>query len=94
MRRKRRTFSIEFKLKVILEALKERLTLTELSQKYDLHPNQISKWKLDFIENAKHNLDQSKDDKNRNKEVEIEQLYSKIGKLQMEIDFLKKKLYP
>ena len=94
MRRKRRTFTAEFKLKVIMEALKERLTLTEMSQKFDLHPNQISKWKLDFIENARQNLDQVKDDGRHLKEVEIEQLYSKVGKLQMEIDFLKKKLYP
>lgn len=94
MKRKRRTFTAEFKLKVIMEALKERLTLIEMSQKFDLHPNQISKWKLDFIENAKQNLAQVKDDNSRAKEVEAEQLYSKIGKLQMEIDFLKKKLYP
>jgi len=94
MRRKRRTFTAEFKLKVIIEALKERLTLTEMSQKFDIHPNQISKWKLDFIENAKKNLSQTKDNNGQKKEIEIEQLYNKIGRLQMEIDFLKKKLYP
>ncbi len=77
-----------------MEALKERLTLTEMSQKFDIHPNQISKWKLDFIENAKQNLDHNKDNSSRIKEVEIEQLYNKIGKLQMEVDFLKKKLNP
>lgn len=92
MRRKRRTFTAEFKLKVILEALKERLSLTELSQKFDLHPNQISKWKADFIETAKINLATKNDVKAQEKEVEIEQLYSKIGKLQMEIDYFKKKL--
>lgn len=94
MSRKRRTFTAAFKLKVILEALKERLTLTQMSQKYDLHPNQISKWKLDFIENAKQHLCPSKNDRHQKKEAEIEQLYTKIGRLQMEIDFLKKKLYP
>jgi transposase-like protein len=93
MRRKRRTFTAEFKLKVIMEALKERLSLTEMSQKFDLHPNQISKWKTDFIETAKTNLTSSKETKNQDQEVEIEQLYNKIGRLQMEIDFLKKKLY-
>ena len=56
MRRKRRTFTSEFKLKVILDSLKERESLSELSQKYDLHQNQISKWKNEFIENAKSNL--------------------------------------
>ena len=52
MKRKRRTFSAEFKLKVILAALQERETLSELAQKYDLHPNQISKWKTDFLDRA------------------------------------------
>jgi len=43
MKRKRRTFKFEFKLKVILAALQERESLSELAQKCDLHPNQISK---------------------------------------------------
>ena len=45
MGRKRRTFSAAFKHKVAVEALTERYTLSELAQKYDLHPNQIVKWK-------------------------------------------------
>ena len=88
MRRKRRTFSSEFKLKVILDSLKERESLSELSQKYDLHQNQISKWKNDFIENAKLNLVASNKSQDNNKEQEQEKLYGKIGKLQMEVDFL------
>lgn len=92
MRRKRRTFSSKFKLKVILDSLKERESLSELSQKYDLHQNQISKWKNDFIENAKSNLAVSNKALNKDKDQELEKLYSKIGKLQMEVDFLKKKL--
>jgi transposase len=48
MKKKRRTFRADFKLKVILAALQERETLSELSQKYDLHPNQISNGRLNF----------------------------------------------
>lgn len=92
MRRKRRTFSSKFKLKVILDCLKERESLSELSQKYDLHQNQISKWKNDFIENAKLNLAASNKSQENKKDQDIEKLYGKIGKLQMEVDFLKKKL--
>jgi len=92
MRRKRRTFSSEFKLKVILDSLKERESLSELSQKYDLHQNQISKWKNEFIENAKLNLVASNKSQDKKKEQDVEKLYGKIGKLQMEVDFLKKKL--
>ena len=92
MRRKRRTFSSEFKLKVILESLKERESLSELSQKFDLHQNQISKWKNDFLDNVKSYLVASNVTQDNKKDQDIEKLYSKIGKLQMENDFLKKKL--
>ena len=91
MSKKRRKFSAEFKLKVILESLKERSTVRELCQKYELHPNQISKWKQDFLANAKSFLGPAPG-KDSSLEDEKEELYSKIGKLQMEIDFLKKKL--
>lgn len=92
MKRKRRTFSAEFKLKVILEALQERETLSELSQKYDLHPNQISKWKADFLEHAAHYLKPSGKKGKDDEQVDLNELYAKIGQLQIELDFLKKKL--
>ena len=50
-KRKRRTFTPDFKARVVLEALKERATLAELAQKYDLQPMQISKWKREFKDN-------------------------------------------
>ena len=92
MKRKRRTFSAEFKLKVILAALQERETLSELAQKYDLHPNQISKWKTDFLDNATHYMKSSGKQSKDEDQVELTELYAKIGQLQMELDFLKKKL--
>jgi len=92
MKRKRRTFSAAFKLKVILAALQERETLTELSQKYELHPNQISKWKTEFLANAAHYLKPPDKGSKDEEQVEVKELYAKIGELQMELDFLKKKL--
>lgn len=92
MRRKRRTFSTDFKLKVILAALQERETLSELSQRFDLHPNQISKWKTDFIDNAELYLKPPNKSSQDKDSVDVNELYSKIGQLQMELDFLKKKL--
>ena len=44
----RRKFTSEFKKQVVLEALKERETLSELAQKYDVHPQQITTWKAHF----------------------------------------------
>ncbi len=48
----RRRFSSKFKTKVVLEALKERHSLSELAQKYELHIAQISKWKQEFLSEA------------------------------------------
>ena len=92
MKRQRRKFSKEFKLKVVLEALKERHTLSELSQKYELHPNQISSWKQDFLKKAGE-VFTNKSLEDKDDEQEKEKLYAKIGALQMEVDFLKKKLF-
>lgn len=92
MKKQRRKFSKEFKLQVVLEALKERLTLNDLSQKYELHPNQISAWKQDFLNKAEQVFSSPAPDSS-DKESETERLYAKIGQLQMEVEFLKKKLF-
>lgn len=93
MKKQRRKFTKEFKLKVVLEALKERLTLSELSQKYELHPNQISAWKQDFLSKAGQVFATPAGAAvAETTEAEKEKLYAKIGQLQMEVEFLKKKL--
>ncbi|NGZ89259.1 transposase [Psychroflexus maritimus] len=53
MRKSRRKFTSEFKTKVALEALKERYSLSELAERFELHPNQISQWKQEFLEKSK-----------------------------------------
>jgi len=93
MKQKRRKFSTQFKLKVVLEALKERETLSELAQKFDLHPNQISKWKSHFLDNAATFMSPKDKSKDNESSADLDELYAKIGKLQMELDFLKKKLF-
>ncbi|PKQ63603.1 transposase [Labilibaculum filiforme] len=91
MKRTRRKFTSAFKSKVAIEALKERETLAVLAERFELHPNQISQWKQEFLENSS----QIFEGKNTTKETEgidTEKLYSKIGKLEMENEFLKKNL--
>lgn len=73
-----------------IEALKERETLSELSRKYELHPNIISKWKKEFLDKADQVFESKKSE--LDPEVDIEKLYAKIGKLEIERDFLKKNL--
>lgn len=91
MKQTRRKFSTDFKLKVILDSLTERETLSVLSQKYELHPNQISQWKQEFLDKAKQILE-SKKEKPLKEEQDRDLLFAKIGQLQVELDFLKKKL--
>ena len=89
MKQKRRKFSSAFKAKVAIEALKERETLAELSKRFEVHPNMISKWKQEFLEKSAEIFHKKSDSET---EVDADKLYSKIGQLEMENDFLKKSL--
>ena len=98
MKRSRRKFTPAFKAKVAIEALKERQTLAELAEKFELHPNQISQWKQEFIAGSEQVFETVKSpqvsapDSGQVTEAEAKELYAKIGQLQMERDFLKKSL--
>ena len=85
---KRKNYSPEFKAKVALEAIREEMTLAELSKKYSVHPNMISAWKRAAIANMAQAFDRSKPGEARASEAEIEKLHSKIGQLVVERDFL------
>ena len=90
----RRKFTSEFKAKVALSAIKEQKTVTELAQEYELHPNQINSWKKEFVTNSFLIFESGSGKKGQEESVEKEKekLYSKIGQLQIEVDFLKKAL--
>ena len=94
MKRSRRTFSADFKAKVAIEAIKEVKTVSELAQIYQVHPNLIGLWKKEFLSNAGkvftantyeteelHRLKKENDD-----------LVHQIGKLTVDINWLKKKV--
>ena len=88
MKAKRRKFSGAYKARVAIEALKERETLAELSKRFEVHPTMISKWKQEFIERAGEIFETTPPEKEN--EEKIARLYTKIGRLEMERDWLKK----
>ena len=88
----RRVHPPAFKAKVALEAIKEQKTIAELSSIYSVHSTQITKWKkkaLDFIQQIF--SDKLKSQQKSDDEL-IQELYKQIGKLQVEKDWLKKKI--
>jgi transposase len=93
MKGKRRKFSPAFKAKIAIEALKERESLADLSNRFEVHPNMISKWKQEFLENSSV-VFEKENGKEQSQElnVDAEKLYAKIGRLELENDFLKKNL--
>ena len=93
-RRKRRTFTPDFKARVVLEALKERSTIAELAQKYDLQPMQISKWKREFKDNMTQVFEKPKANEKKELQEREAELYEQIGRLNMQLEWLKKKIDP
>lgn len=90
MKQSRRKFSASFKAKVAIEAIKEREAIHELASKYEVQASQINTWKREFLDNAEAAFTSEKPSwKDDSKEKE---LYSKIGELQIQVDFLKKVL--
>ena len=89
----RRKYTAEFKFKVSMEALQERSTLSELSKRYEVHPNMITQWKKSLMDNGLNVFQDSHPEKD-NRDKLIESLYKEIGSLTMDVNFLKKKLGP
>lgn len=90
----RRKFSAEFKAKIAIEAIKERYSIEEIAHKHEIHPNQVSAWKREFLSNASmafSSVDNISAEK-KHQESNIEKLYAQIGQLKVENDWLKKKL--
>jgi transposase len=90
MKAKRKKHSATFKAQVVLEALKERETLAELSKRFEVHAQIISNWKQEFLKKAETVFEKKYPE--TDKSEDLEKLYAKIGQLEIEKDFLKKNL--
>ena len=91
-KRTRRKFSGDFKAKVALEALKAQETVNQIATRHEVHPHQVTQWKQQLLRQAPAAFAQSAVP-NRDDGVE-EELYAQIGRLKMELEWLKKKLGP
>jgi transposase len=88
----RRKFTAEFKAKVAIEALKERESVIDLAKRFDLHPNQITNWKREFLDKASFVFSEGSAVLEKTEDKEKQKLYEVIGQQKVEIDFLKKAL--
>ncbi|MCS0585562.1 IS3 family transposase [Massilia pinisoli] len=90
--KKRRVHTAEFKAKVGLEAVRGLKTVTEIAQEYGVHPVLVGQWKKEILENAGALFDVKRGPKPVDESSPEDKLYSEIGKLKMQVDWLKKKL--
>jgi len=88
---KRKRYTNEFRAKVALDAVKSQKTVSELASEYGVHASQINDWKkrlLDALPGVFNGRQQRQEEAH---EAEKDRLYQQIGKLQVEVDWLKKK---
>ena len=93
MARKRMVRGPAFKAKVALAAARGDKTLSELASKFKVHPTQISEWKKQLLEGAVAIFENGRKGKRKppDNEVEAQDLYEQIGRLKVEVEWLKKK---
>jgi transposase-like protein len=88
----RRFHSPAFKAKVAMEALKETKTIAELSSTYSVHSTQITKWKKQALNILTLGFGTGQKQRDKDDRELVQELYQQIGKLKVELDFLKKKM--
>lgn len=91
MSRKRNTYSAPFKAQVALAAVKGDKTVNELASIHQVHPTLIHGWKKHLLGGIEDIFAQPAKDASSDHEAEKNQLYEQIGRLQMEVSWLKKK---
>ncbi len=88
---KRKTYTAAFKAKVGLEAIRGIQTINEIGQAYGVHPAQVGQRKREIQEQAETLFEKKRGPKKADGPGEPDRLYSEIGRLKVELDWLKKK---
>ena len=96
MSKKTRNHSADFKFRVAVEALGELKTTSELASEYDIHPTLVRRWKKQLQEGGASIFSHPASQKQKEKEASRQEseLYEQIGRLKMELEWLKKKVAP
>ncbi len=89
-KRMRKRYEASFKARVALAALKDDKTLSELASEMEVHPTQISDWKWRLLEEGARVFQTNGASQQRQHEAEQAELYGQIGRLKMELEWLKK----
>lgn len=92
MTKHRQRRSAQFKFQVALEATKETQTLSQLASSYDVHPTQIAQWKRQLLEGGSNLFGQQHLREQHEQTARETELFEQIGRLKMELEWLKKKL--
>jgi transposase-like protein len=92
MRKQRRQFSAKFKFQVALEALKELKTINEIASVHEVHPTQVKQWKKQLQDGGAEVFDEKAGQTAQAQAEKETTLYEQIGRLQMEMAWLKKKV--
>jgi len=88
--KKRKVHTAEFKAKVGLEAVRGVKTISEIAQTYGVHPVLVGQWKKEILERAGALFETKRGPKPAEDKSGEDRLYGEIGRLKMEVDWLKK----
>ena len=91
MTKRRKKHSSQFKFKVALEAVKEQRTPNEIASSNSIHPNQVSTWKRQLLAEGPTVFGQQTARKLEEQTAREAELFEQIGRLKMELEWLKKK---
>jgi len=91
MNSQRKTYSADFKARVVLEAIRGHRTINEIASNFGLHPNQVTLWKKLALDSLPHLFSDKRARAEKDDEELKARLYQQIGQLKVELDWLKKK---